>query len=147
MMPLGYRWRGRELLGILTSLQVSNAIPKLGWIIYDEVKTLNRFQYDEYISQHIIGLSEDVLSYGVNKNEISLVIHFVTVSKRNTAINLNNLFGRVCTGVFVNSPDDAPNLSITSICKNKEEIFPSLNRIKWYVVDMNLPEKVTEFLE
>lgn len=114
--------------------------------LYNEVKNLNRSQYDEYLLHHIAGLSEDVLPYEIHKNGITFVIHLTRASQRNTTINLNGVFSRVSTAVFVNSPDNRPNLSIDNLC-NKEEIYSLLSKIKWYVVDVEEPEEITSFLE
>lgn len=113
--------------------------------VYNEVKNLNCSQHDEYMLCHIAGLREDVLSYEINKNGITFVVHFTKVSQRNTTINLEGVFSRVSRAVFVDFPDDRPNLSLNNLC-NKEEIYPLLSKIKWYVIDV-ASSKVTSFLE
>lgn len=113
---------------------------------YKELKKINRFQWDEYFSQHIAGLREDVISYPVSKNNIDIVLHLTTVSQRNTIANLNLLFSRVSACLIANYPDDRPNVSLKNL-QNAEEVYPLMSKVKWYVLDIDSPEEVTSFLE
>ncbi|MFB2918538.1 MULTISPECIES: hypothetical protein [Aerosakkonema] len=110
------------------------------------LKKLNRSQLAEYISQHILGLSEDVISYTFSKKNVNLIIHITTVSQRNILANLNILFRGVSAALIANFPNDLPNVSLKNL-QSAEEIYPLMSKVKWYVIDRDSPEEVTSFLE
>lgn len=113
----------------------------------NETKNLNGSQLAEYMSHHIAGLREDVISYPVSKNDINFVVHITTVSQRNTFYgNLNLLFNKASACLIANYPDDLPNVSLKNH-QIAEEAYPLMSKVKWYVVDRDSPEEVTSFLE
>lgn len=103
-------------------------------------------QVQNYVSQSNLGIYEDVVSFRRNLINNSFVIHFVRVGQRNILINLETIFANVIASIFVNFSDKKPNLSLFNL-QNKSEIHPLLKNIYWYVLDIERPERIIEFLK
>jgi hypothetical protein len=99
-----------------------------------------------YIAQGISGISENVVSYQRYLRGYRLVIHFVIATEPNVDINVRTVFSRVTASIFVNSLDDVFNLSPYQF-QNRDDLYPLLKSIYWYVLDARQPESVIDFLQ
>ena len=103
-------------------------------------------QVRAYIAQGISGVSENVVSYQRHLKDYCLVIHFVIGSEPNVDINLKTVFNRVTACIFVNSLNNIFNLSLYQF-QNRDDLYPLLRSICWYVLDARKPENIIDFLQ
>jgi hypothetical protein len=100
-----------------------------------------------YLSKSKIGIYEQVISYPTVLENINepLTIHLVIMGQRNIDVNLSAFFERVFACVFINSSYELPNNSLYRI-QEKKELYSLLSKIYWFVIDVEKPEKVIDFL-
>ena len=103
-------------------------------------------QVRAYIAQGISGVSENVVSYQIHLQDYCLVIHFVIAAEPNVDINLKTVFSRVTGCIFVNSLQNIFNLSLYQF-QNRDDLYPLLKSICWYVLDARQPENIIDFLQ
>jgi hypothetical protein len=108
-------------------------------------------QVRAYIAQGTSGIAENVVSYQRNLQGSCLVTHFVRATEPNVDINLKTVFSRVTASIFVDSMfiplDPSPsNLSFDRF-QNRQDIFPLLKSIYWYVLDIRRSKMMTDFLQ
>ena len=109
------------------------------------IKNFSPDQMAEYLSSIQFGIHENVISISKKLGEYSLVIHITLVAQRNIYMNLSTLFLGVFGTIFVNSSSDLPNLSLINIKKNRE-IHSALKDIYWYILEIEKPYEVVDFL-
>jgi len=115
--------------------------------------TLDKMQ--DYLSKSDVNIYENVISFRRKLVDNCFAIHFVAVAQRNILVNLETTFARVTASIFVNFSDERPNLSLFKIqnnllvtnAPNKKEINSLLKDIYWYVLDIEQPERVIDFLK
>lgn len=110
------------------------------------LRSMSLEQQQDYLSQGNVGIYEDIVSLRKQLADNYFVFHFVRVGQRNILIDLATIFARVTASIFVNFCDEKPNLSLSNL-QYKNEIYSLLKEIHWYVLDIEQPEKVTDFLE
>jgi hypothetical protein len=100
-----------------------------------------------YLSKSKVGIYEIILSYPTVIEDIqeALIIHFVMVGQRNIVINIGSILERVFSCIFINSLDERPNNSLYRI-QEQSELYFLLSQIYWFVIDIEQPEKVNDFL-
>jgi len=103
-------------------------------------------QVRAYIAQGISGVSENVVSYQRHLQDYCLVIHFVIAAEPNVDINLKTVFNRVTACIFINSLSNTFNLSLYQF-QNRDDLYPLLRSICWYVLDARKPENIIDFLQ
>lgn len=111
-----------------------------------ELRGCSGAQVRAYIAQGISGVSENVVSYQRYLQDYCLVIHFVIAAEPNVDINLKTIFNRVTGCIFVNSLNDIFNLSLYQF-QNRDDLYPLLRSICWYILDTREPENIIYFLQ
>ncbi|OCQ96914.1 hypothetical protein BCD64_15075 [Nostoc sp. MBR 210] len=104
-------------------------------------------QVKAYIAQGTSGITENVVSYQRVLQGYCLVTHFVIAAEPNVDINLNKIFSKVTACIFVNVLEkNGWNLSLCRF-EHRDNLYPLLKNIYWYVLDARHPEKIIDFLQ
>ncbi|AVH69642.1 hypothetical protein [Nostoc sp. 'Lobaria pulmonaria (5183) cyanobiont'] len=112
-----------------------------------QLRGLPGHQVKAYIAQGISGITENVVSYQRDLQGYCLVTHFVIAAEPNVDINLKTIFGRVTACIFVNILEKSGwNLSLCRF-EHRDDLYPLLKNICWYVLDARQPEKIIDFLQ
>ncbi len=103
-------------------------------------------QQKAYIMKGVSGITENVIAYQKCLKHYSLVIHIVIATASNVDINIKTIFRNITACIFVNPFPGFANLSPARL-HDREDLYPVLKNVYWYVLNTREPETITNFLK